>query len=184
MEHLKEIFATVLKDNLESDLTEKDILSLIEKPKISEQGDLAFPCFTLAKTFKKAPQLIASELANKLEHPLFDQVVANGPYVNVFLEKRQVSREIHEKVLQEKDAYGSYTIGEGKNIVFDTSSPNIAKPFSMGHLRSTVIGNSLALIVEKLGFNAIKVNHIGDWGTQFGKLIVAYKLWGDEEKLR
>ncbi len=184
MEHLKEIFATVLKDNLESDLTEKDILSLIEKPKISEQGDLAFPCFTLAKTFKKAPQLIASELANKLEHPLFDQVVANGPYVNVFLEKRQVSREIHEKVLQEKDAYGSYTIGEGKNIVFDTSSPNIAKPFSMGHLRSTVIGNSLALIVEKLGFNAIKVNHLGDWGTQFGKLIVAYKLWGDEEKVR
>lgn len=165
-------------------LSQSEVEQLIEKPRLEEQGDLAFPCFSLAKILKKSPQEIALELASDIQHPLLEKVVANGPYVNVFLRKKTVSKEILETILTEGEKYGSVSIGAGKNIVVDFSSPNIAKPFSMGHLRSTVIGNALSTIAEKCGYNVTKINHLGDWGTQFGKLIVAYKKWGNESSVK
>lgn len=161
-----------------------EVMNLIEKPKFEEQGDLAFPCFTLAKELRKAPNIIAQELAEKIDHPILEKVVADGPYVNAFLNKRMVSKHALTSILKDGSAYGSINYAEKKNITIDFSSPNIAKPFSMGHLRSTVIGNSLANIVEKCGYQAIRINHLGDWGTQFGKLIVAYKLWGNEARVK
>jgi arginyl-tRNA synthetase len=174
-------YAEAITLHLDGILNQEDVRKLIEKPKYEEQGDMAFPCFSLAKTLRNSPNTIAKELASKIESPLFEKVVADGPYVNCFLNKTMVSKEILATIVQQQTHYGSLEIGTGKNIVIDFSSPNIAKPFSMGHLRSTVIGNSLANIAEKCGFTAIRINHLGDWGTQFGKLIVAYKLWGDEE---
>ncbi|MGM8215935.1 arginine--tRNA ligase [Bacillaceae bacterium W0354] len=184
MNHLKKTFAKEIYDQLNELIDLDQIGSLVEQPKYKEQGDLAFPCFILAKHFKKAPQQIASEIADRLDHFLFEKVVAEGPYVNIFLNKAAVSQQVLKNVLTEQANYGSHSFGKGENIVFDMSSPNIAKPFSMGHLRSTVIGNALALIVEKCGYQAVKINHLGDWGTQFGKLIVAYNMWGDEKKVR
>src|SRR5699024_8066616 len=107
-----------------------------------------------------------------------------GPYLNFYLDKGKVSSQVLNQIISEENNYGQSDIGVGKNIALDMSSPNIAKPMSMGHLRSTVIGNALANIVEKRGFNPVKINHLGDWGTQFGRLITAYKLWGNEEKVR
>ncbi|MFD1447747.1 arginine--tRNA ligase [Oceanobacillus profundus] len=161
-----------------------EVRNLIEKPKFEEQGDLAFPCFTLAKELRKAPNIIAQELAEKIDHPILEKVVADGPYVNAFLNKRMVSKHALTSILKDGSAYGSINYAKKKNITIDFSSPNIAKPFSMGHLRSTVIGNSLANIVEKCGYQAIRINHLGDWGTQFGKLIMAYKLWGNEARVK
>ncbi|RXI96659.1 arginine--tRNA ligase [Anaerobacillus alkaliphilus] len=181
---LKLVYATELTGSLDGMVEVEDVEKLIEKPKYEEQGDLAFPCFGLAKLMKKAPNVIAKELAPKIQHPLFEKVVADGPYVNCFLNKQSVSNEMLQTILNEDMNYGSLTIGNKKSIVLDFSSPNIAKPFSMGHLRSTVIGNSLANIVEKCGYQAVRVNHLGDWGTQFGKLIVAYQLWGDANKVK
>ncbi|WP_100404282.1 arginine--tRNA ligase [Bacillus solitudinis] len=179
----KNIYAKEIALHLSS-FSQSEVEQLIEKPKFEEQGDLAFPCFSLAKTLKESPQKIALELANKIQHPLFETVVATGPYVNCFLNKQTVSKEILETILKEDKNYGFVPMGEGKNIVIDFSSPNIAKPFSMGHLRSTVIGNALSTIAEKCCYNVTKINHLGDWGTQFGKLIVAYKKWGNESTVK
>ncbi|MCT8138046.1 arginine--tRNA ligase [Anaerobacillus sp. CMMVII] len=181
---LKQIFANEITSHLNDMLELEEAQKLIEKPKYEEQGDLAFPCFTLAKLARKAPTVIATELASKLQHPLFEKVVADGPYVNCFLNKETVSKETLQTIVRSESNYGTLTFGKDKTIVIDFSSPNIAKPFSMGHLRSTVIGNSLAKIVEKCGFTAVSVNHLGDWGTQFGKLIVAYQLWGDAAQVQ
>ena len=178
------MFANEIVLHLENLLSINEVEKLIENPKYEQQGDMAFPCFSLAKLLKKAPNLIAIDLASKINHPFIEKVVADGPYVNGFLNKEIVSKQILDTILSEGHHYGSHSIGMGKNVVIDFSSPNIAKPFSMGHLRSTVIGNSLSNIIEKCGFNIIKVNHLGDWGTQFGKLIVAYKLWGEEQRVR
>ncbi|GAE35137.1 arginine--tRNA ligase [Halalkalibacter akibai] len=180
----KKIFANEIVLHLENLLSINEVEKLIENPKYEQQGDMAFPCFSLAKLLKKAPNLIAIDLASKINHPFIENVVADGPYVNGFLNKEIVSKRILDTILSEGNHYGNHSIGMGKNVVIDFSSPNIAKPFSMGHLRSTVIGNSLSNIIEKCGFNIIKVNHLGDWGTQFGKLIVAYKLWGEEQQVR
>ncbi|MEK4297840.1 arginine--tRNA ligase [Oceanobacillus sp. FSL W8-0428] len=161
-----------------------EIHSLIEEPKYNTHGDLAFPCFTLAKKLKKAPQQIAKELSTKIDAPFLEKTVAEGPYLNGFLNKQVVSKQVIRRINTEKEDYGSSSAGAGKIVTLDFSSPNIAKPFSMGHLRSTVIGNALANISEKYGYKAIRINHLGDWGTQFGKLITAYKKWGLEEKVR
>ena len=177
-------YAETITSKLGGALALEEVIYLIERPKYEEQGDLAFPCFSLAKVLKKSPNNIASDLAKKIEHPLFMKVVANGPYVNCFFHQQVVSKAILNGILAEGTAYGSLKIGKGKNITIDFSSPNIAKPFSMGHLRSTVIGHAMANIVEKCGYQAIRINHLGDWGTQFGKLIVAYKRWGNEESVR
>ncbi|HEM4051195.1 TPA: arginine--tRNA ligase [Streptococcus suis] len=162
--------------NLEIDT----ISALLEKPKSSEMGDLAFPAFSLAKVERKAPQAIATDIVEKLDTTGFEKVVATGPYVNFFLDKAAISHQVLTDVITEKDQYGQLNIGQGRNVTIDMSSPNIAKPFSVGHLRSTVIGDALANIHAKLGYKPIRINHLGDWGKQFGMLIVAYKLWGDK----
>ncbi|HEP1818533.1 TPA: arginine--tRNA ligase [Streptococcus suis] len=156
------------------------ISALLEKPKSSEMGDIAFPAFSLAKVERKAPQAIAADIVEKLDTTGFEKVVATGPYVNFFLDKAAISHQVLTDVITEKDQYGKLNIGQGRNVTIDMSSPNIAKPFSVGHLRSTVIGDALANIHAKLGYNPIRINHLGDWGKQFGMLIVAYKLWGDK----
>ncbi|MBF0778280.1 arginine--tRNA ligase [Streptococcus cuniculi] len=156
------------------------IYALLEKPKSSEMGDIAFPAFSLAKFERKAPQAIAADIVEKLDTNGFEKVVATGPYVNFFLDKAAISHATLTQVIEEKEQYGQQKRGEGQNITIDMSSPNIAKPFSVGHLRSTVIGDALANIYEKMGYKALRINHLGDWGKQFGLLIVAYKLWGDK----
>ncbi|HEP1794122.1 TPA: arginine--tRNA ligase [Streptococcus suis] len=156
------------------------IYNLLEKPKSSEMGDIAFPAFSLAKVERKAPQAIAADIVEKLDTTGFEKVVATGPYVNFFLDKAAISHQVLTDVITEKDHYGKLNIGQDRNVTIDMSSPNIAKPFSVGHLRSTVIGDALANIHEKLGYKPIRINHLGDWGKQFGMLIVAYKLWGDK----
>ena len=170
-------------DTLSAGLPQLDIetiYSLLEKPKSSEMGDIAFPAFSLAKVERKAPQAIATDIVEKLDTTGFEKVVATGPYVNFFLDKDAISHQVLTDVIAKKDQYGQLNIGQGRNVTIDMSSPNIAKPFSVGHLRSTVIGDALANIHGKLGFNPIRINHLGDWGKQFGMLIVAYKLWGDK----
>lgn len=181
---MKNIYAQSLYKELGAFLSIEELEKLIETPTYDTQGDLAFPCFILARTFKKSPNLIASELSQSITHPLITQVKADGPYLNVFFNKKAVSEQVMNRILSEKQQYGSTHIGKGKTMTIDFSSPNIAKPFSMGHLRSTVIGQTLSLIAEKCGFDVVKINHIGDWGTQFGKLIVAYKKWGDKARVR
>ncbi|MGG2092396.1 arginine--tRNA ligase [Bacillus sp. S13(2024)] len=177
-------FAQHVFDVLEPILSLQQIAALIETPKQDEFGDAAFPCFTLAKQYKKAPAVIAQELADKLSHPFFTKVEVVGPYVNVFFDRQTVSNEVLNAILDEKEEYGQLHFGQEKTVVIDYSSPNIAKPFSMGHLRSTMIGNALKHICEKCGYEVVGINYVGDWGTQFGKLITAYKKWGDEELVK
>ncbi|WP_152655224.1 arginine--tRNA ligase [Oceanobacillus sp. CFH 90083] len=177
-------FAEEIYTQLEKKLDMDEIIPLIEEPKYNTHGDLAFPCFTLAKKLQKAPRQIAMELSEKVSAPFLEKTVAAGPYLNGFLNKEIVSKQAMEHINKEQENYGSLSAGAEKTITIDFSSPNIAKPFSMGHLRSTVIGNALANISEKCGYKAIRINHLGDWGTQFGKLITAYQLWGSEEKVR
>lgn len=163
-------------------LTEKEISDLIEIPPNSDMGDYAFPVFKLAKTFRKAPNLIAEELAKKeFSNENIKKITNVGPYVNFFVD----NSKLVESVLTEavKDDFGSGHIGVGKNVVFDFSSTNIAKPFHIGHLRSTVIGNAIRNIMKYQGFNTTGVNYIGDYGTQFGMMISAYLKWGDEDKI-
>jgi arginyl-tRNA synthetase len=178
-----EVFAHSLHQILQPELDEATIEQLIEKPKKSEFGDYAFPCFQLAKTRKQAPPLIAKQLSEEIDSPIIEKAEAVGGYVNVFLNKKLVTQNVLNAILTQQQNYGSSSIGKNKVVTIDLSSPNIAKPFSMGHLRSTVIGNALAFIFQKCGYEIVKINHLGDWGTQFGKLITAYKKWGNEEKV-
>ncbi|MBA2795186.1 arginine--tRNA ligase [Streptococcus porcinus] len=162
------------------ELNQETISNLLETPKNSDMGDIAFPTFSLAKVLRKAPQMIAAELAEKIDSSQFEKVMAVGPYINFFLDKTAISKNVLHAVIEEKADYGQQHIGDGQNITLDMSSPNIAKPFSVGHLRSTVIADAIGHIYSKLGYNSIRINHLGDWGKQFGMLIVAYKLWGDQ----
>lgn len=165
-----------------TELSLEDTLNTVEIPGNKAMGDFAFPCFRLAKVFRKAPPMIAQEVAEKLDKPAFiDNIQVVGAYINFFVKKGIYAQEILSKVLAEKENYGKSDIGAGKTVVIDYSSPNIAKPFHVGHLRSTVIGNAIYKIYEALGYNCEGVNHLGDWGTQFGKLIVAYHNWGSKE---
>lgn len=171
-----------LEQALEGQLDYKEIEELLEKPKYEHLGDVSFPCFSLAKKFRKSPQLIAEEVAGNLQQTLYKDVQVVGGYINIFYAQENAINRILNRILSEQESYGSKQ-ANGKKVVIDFSSPNIAKPFSMGHLRSTVIGNALANIAEKNGFQSVRINHLGDWGTQFGKLIVAYKLWGNKEAI-
>lgn len=180
----KEIVAKALHDVLNEELTMDQIEQLLENPKSVDHGDVAFPAFSLAKIYRKAPQQIAAELAEKIDGTNFEKIEVVGPYLNFFMNKEAVSQAVIGEVVKEKNNYGNSTFGNNGNVPIDMSSPNIAKPISMGHLRSTVIGNSIAFILEKIGYQPIRINHLGDWGTQFGKLIVAYKKWGSEEAVR
>ena len=165
-----------------TNISKEELANYIEKPKNSEMGDYAFPCFKLAKELKKAPVIIAEELKNNMDidKNLIEKVEIVGGYINFYINKESLAREVIKEFDLKKEKYGSSNEGENKNVVIDYSSPNIAKPFHIGHLRSTVIGQSLYNIYKFLGYNSIGINHLGDWGTQFGKLIEGYKRWGKE----
>ena len=164
-----------------TNLNEKELESYIEKPKDQKNGDYAFPCFRLAKELRKAPAIIANDIQEKIEidKEEIEKVEVVGGYLNFYINKNAITKEVLEKVELDEE-YGKSKIGEGKNIIIDYSSPNIAKPFHIGHLRSTVIGGALYKIYKHLGYNVTGINHLGDYGTQFGKLIEGYKLWGEE----
>lgn len=180
----KKKLSEVLGKNI-PELNEEEILTMIEIPPNSEMGDFAFPCFRLAKVFRKAPNVIANDIAQNLDKEEFiKSVEAAGGYLNFFIDKQYFIKAVIEEVLLKKETYGSSLMGNGKNVIVEFSSPNIAKPFHIGHIRTTVIGNSLYKIYKFLGFNTIAINHLGDYGTQFGKLIVAFKNWGDEEEVK
>lgn len=163
-------------------LDEQELESYIETPKDSKNGDYAFPCFRLAKELKKAPPIIANEIKEKIQmdETIIEKVEIVGGYLNFYINKTLMATEVLKEISNSKDGYGKSTIGKGKNIVIDYSAPNIAKPFHIGHLRSTVIGGALYNIYKYLGYNITGINHLGDYGTQFGKLIEGYKLWGKE----
>ena len=168
-----------LLDQTIEELDKETIDGILEIPPKDDMGDFAFPCFQLAKVFRKAPNMIATEIAEKIPASEdVSKVEAMGPYVNFFLNKENYVKEVLAKV---NGTYGAQEIGKGKTVCIDYSSPNIAKNFHVGHLRTTIIGNSLYHIFDKLGYKVERINHLGDWGTQFGKLIVAYKKWGSKE---
>lgn len=165
-----------------TDIEENEILMSIEVPSDLSKGDYAFPCFKLAKVLRKAPPLIAKEICEKIVKPEYiEKIEVINAYINFYIDKSVFVKSVLKKVFEQKDDYGKSDKGKGKNIVIDYSSPNVAKPFHIGHLRSTVIGNALYNIFNAIGYKSIGINYLGDWGTQFGKLIVAYKKWGDKE---
>ena len=175
---MKEKIISLLDQTIE-ELDKDKISDILEIPPKEDMGDFAFPCFQLAKIFRKAPNMIAQEIAEKIpESDDLSKVEAAGPYVNFYVNKEVFVNEVLGKV---QKGYGSSDIGKGKTICIDYSSPNVAKNFHVGHLRTTIIGNSLYHIFTKLGYHVERINHLGDWGTQFGKLIVAYKKWGSKE---
>ena len=165
-----------------TNLNKEELKSYIEIPKDSSMGDYAFPCFKLAKELRKAPPIIASEIKEKLEidETLINKVEIVGGYINFYVNNTALINDVLDQYNTKKEQYGNTNIGEGKNVVIDYSSPNIAKPFHIGHLRSTVIGGALYNIYKFMGYNVIGINHLGDYGTQFGKLIEGYKRWGKE----
>lgn len=177
----KKEIAEIIAKNLEG-LTEDEIKSMIEIPQDQSMGDYAFPCFRLAKTMRKAPNLIAAELAEKLQgEQLFSEISPVNAYVNMFVSREEMMKSTVSEVLEEKENFGRSDIGGNKKVIVEFSSPNIAKPFHIGHIRSTVIGNSLSKIYDALGYDVFKINHLGDYGTQFGKMICAYRRWGNRE---
>ena len=168
-------------------LDKAQVEGLIEIPPKLELGDFAFPCFVLAKTLHKAPPMIANELKDSEELVKgFDGAVTvdtAGPYINFRIDRGVLAKSVISEIISEGDQYGNRNIGEGKNVIVEFSSPNIAKPFHVGHAFTTILGNSLSNIYSRLGYNVIRFNHLGDYGTQFGKLITAYRLWGDEKAM-
>lgn len=179
MINFKNIIANAISKVVNINATEIEMS--IEKPKGSENGDYAFPCFRLAKELHKAPQMIANDIKEniKVDENQITKIEVVGGYLNFFINKEILVEEVLNEMSEDKE-YGKSTIGNGKNIVIDYSAPNIAKPFHIGHLRSTVIGAALYKIYKYLGYNVTGINHLGDYGTQFGKLIEGYKLWGNE----
>ena len=161
----------------------EEIVTLLEYPPDSAMGDLAFPCFRLSRVLRQAPPKIAAALAEAIDAPSFARVEAVGGYLNFFADMSVLCERLLGDIRAAGDMYGSPMCGEGKTVVLDYSSPNVAKPFHIGHLGTTVIGHSLKLLHEFAGYNCIGINHLGDWGTQFGKLIVAYRKWGDRAEI-
>ena len=178
----KEEIAKILSDKIES-MTKEDILMQIEIPPSYEMGDYAFPVFSLAKIFRKNPNMIAEEMAASIKSEYFEKVESKGAYINFFTNKEALAKTVVEEISKEKENYGKSKLGEGKTVIVEYSSPNIAKPFHIGHIRSTIIGDSLKRIHKFLGYNVVSINHLGDYGTQFGMLIYAIKNWGNIEEI-
>lgn len=177
---MKNQIVNLLSQNIDV-LSSEEISQLIETPPKPEMGDFAFPCFRLAKSYHKAPPMIAQDLKDAIGDQAFlSEIKVIGGYLNFYVDKAQYAHQIIDKY-NSTDNYGHSEQGEGKTICIDYSSPNVAKNFHVGHLRTTIIGNSLYKIFTKLGYKVVRINHLGDWGTQFGKLIVAYKKWGSRE---
>ena len=166
------------------ELNVEELKSFIEVPKDSTNGDYAFPCFKLAKELKKSPMIIANEIKEEivLNNEVIEKVEVVSGYLNFYVNKQKLAEEVIKEI-QENDEYGKSEIGEGTTVLVEYSSPNIAKPFHIGHLRTTLIGSALYNVYKYLGYNTVGINHLGDYGTQFGKMIEAYKLWGSEYDL-
>ncbi len=176
---MKNKIVNLLAENIEG-VSPEELASYIEIPPRADMGDFAFPCFRLAKVMKKAPNIIAAEIKDKIgEVDFIEKIEVQGAYLNFFIKKEIYVKTMIDNALSEN--FGGSDVGNGKVICIDYSSPNVAKNFHVGHLRTTIIGNSLYKIYSKLGYKVIRINHLGDWGTQFGKLIVAYKNWGSKE---
>lgn len=162
-----------------------EIMDVVEVPADDKMGDYAFPCFKLAKVLRKAPPMIAKDIAGKLEgNPLFAKVEPVNAYVNMFMSKEEFVKSVLSEVIEKGEGYGRSDIGGGKTVIVEYSSPNIAKPFHIGHIRSTVIGNAIYKLYDALGYKTVRINHLGDYGTQFGKMICAYRHWGNEEDVK
>ena len=184
MINLKEEIAKLISEQV-TDLTVDEIRNMIEVPQDPKMGDYAFPCFRLAKVLRKAPPLIAKGIAEGIsENDIFEKVEQVNAYVNMFISKEEFVEEVVEEVMDRGDEYGRSNVGEGRPVIVEFSSPNIAKPFHIGHIRSTVIGNSINLLWDAMGYKVTRINHLGDYGTQFGKMIVAYRHWGNEDDVR
>lgn len=184
MINYKEYIADVLIKVVEG-IEKDEILSMIEVPTDETMGDYAFPCFKLARVLRKAPPMIAKDIVAKIaDDKNFEKVEQVNAYVNIYISRGVFVEELIEEVLEQKENFGNTNIGEGKTVIVEYSSPNIAKPFHIGHIRSTVIGNSIAKIYDALGYNTLRFNHLGDYGTQFGKMICAYRHWGSEEDVK
>ena len=162
-----------------------EIKDMLEIPTDSSNGDFAFPCFRLAKTLHNAPSLIAKDIVDRIsESDDFERVEQVNGYVNMFLDKKMFAEDLVKEVISEGSDYGRSDIGKGKKVIVEFSSPNIAKPFHIGHIRSTVIGNAIYKLYDETGYDTVRINHLGDYGTQFGKMIVAYRKWGSEDELK
>lgn len=179
----KEKIANIIKNIVAININELE--NFIEIPPNGEMGDYSFPCFKLAKELKKSPIMIAEELKSKIiiDKEFFDRIEVTGGYLNFFVNKKSIVEAVVNEINEKKEAYGKSNVGAGKNIIVEYSSPNIAKPFHIGHLRNTVIGSALYNMYQFLGYNVTSINHLGDYGTQFGKMIEGYKLWGNEYDL-
>ncbi|MFA5634396.1 MAG: arginine--tRNA ligase, partial [Anaerovoracaceae bacterium] len=181
MINFKEQIGALLAEQIEG-LTAEELTGMIEIPTDSKLGDYAFPCFRLAKVMRKSPAIIAKDIAEKLSNDkMFERVESVNAYVNMFMGREVFIREVLSEVAEMKEGYGSSDIGQNRKVVVEYSSPNIAKPFHIGHIRSTVIGNAIYKLYDFLGFDAVRINHLGDYGTQFGKMIVSYRRWGNKE---
>lgn len=183
MVNYKERIAEIISSKID-DLSLEDAIELLEIPQDSKMGDYAFPCFRLAKVMRKAPQMIAADITESIKgESLFSDVQQVNAYVNMFLSKEGYIKSTLEEAIDGEN-FGKSSMGEGKTVIVEYSSPNIAKPFHIGHIRSTVIGNSIYLIYDALGYKVRRLNHVGDYGTQFGKMIVAYRHWGNEQDVK
>ncbi len=179
----KDMLSCLAEISSDINLTTDDILSMFEYPPDSNLGDIAFPCFKLSRVLRKAPPMIAKEISDKFSSPIVSKVEAVNGYLNIFVTNDYLINNVLYEIEDKKEKYGSDGSGIGKIAVFDYSSPNVAKPFHIGHLGTTVIGHSLKMLHEFQGYDCVGINYLGDWGTQFGKLIVAYDKWGSREKV-
>lgn len=182
MQYYKKLIADQIASLVQGTSAE-NVMLLLEYPAKPEMGDISLPCFTLSKMLRKAPAQIAQQLKEQIQDEAIERVESVAGYLNFFLNHQHFAKIVITDVLNEGERYGSRNIGQGRTVVIDYSSPNIAKPFHVGHLRSTVIGNALYQMHSFLGYNCVGINHLGDWGTQFGKLIVAYQRWGNAEDI-
>ncbi len=186
MQTIKQLIAAQIKEgvqaiNPEADVASLDVVGMLEYPPDAAMGDLAFPCFRLSKTLRRAPVQIAQALCESIHTEAVDKVEAVNGYLNITLSNAYLSAHVVPEILEKGDRYGAQTFGEGKMVVLDYSSPNVAKPFHIGHLGTTVIGHAIRRLHEFAGYSCYGINYLGDWGTQFGKLIVAYRKWGSRE---
>ena len=181
MKDYRQLIAEIIASCVEG-LEASEIREMVEVPADSKMGDYAFPCFKLAKLLRKAPPLIAKSIAEQIaSDEIFEKVESVNAYVNMFISRDAFIDDVVKEVIAKGDAFGSSDIGAGRKVIVEYSSPNIAKPFHIGHIRSTVIGNSIYKIYDFLGYDAFRINHLGDYGTQFGKMICAYRHWGNKE---
>ena len=179
----KDLLSCLTEISAEINLTVDDILAMFEYPPDSTLGDIAFPCFKLSRILRKAPPMIAKEISEKFNSSVVEKAEAVNGYLNIFVTNDYLINNVLYEIENKKEKYGSDGSGKGKIAVFDYSSPNVAKPFHIGHLGTTVIGHSLKMLHEFQGYDCVGINYIGDWGTQFGKLITAYNKWGNKEKV-